>query len=162
MNTRRWQVPVPRRSDVSGKSSGLWIIKSRRPSHSQREQWRGGARCCAGRYLPTYGDGFAGALHPVPVLSRLHPKILCDSTDRGFYPSVRCRVSGVFCVHFSPVLPAVVPAPESHGGVSLPLVRSLRSGFLHFPFRRSLRYITGEHIPTGRSFDWIDPSMNCL
>ena len=43
-----------------------------------------------------------------------------------------CCVSVSIRCSFLPVLPDVVPAPGSHNGVSLPLVRSLRSWFLHF------------------------------
>ena len=55
---------------------------------------------------------------------------------------------------FSPVLPDVVPAPGSHNGVSLPLVRSLRSGFLHFPAASRCATSPGSISHTGRSFDW--------
>ena len=48
------------------------------------------------------------------------------------------------------------------GGVSLRLVRSFQSGFLRFP--AGSRCVTSPRSisHTGRSFDWNNPSMNCL
>ncbi len=48
------------------------------------------------------------------------------------------------------------------GGVSLSLVRSLRSGFLRFPAGSRCVTSPGSISHTGRSFDWNNPSMNCL
>ena len=66
-----------------------------------------------------------------------------------------------FGVHFagSPLLSFL---PPSFGGVSLPLVRSLRSGFLHFPAGSRCATSPGSISHTGRSFDWNNPSMNYL
>ena len=38
-------------------------------------------------------------------------------------------------------------SPESHSGVSLPLVRSFRSGFLHIPAKSHGTTSPGKHIP---------------
>ena len=38
-------------------------------------------------------------------------------------------------------------SPESHSGVSLPLVRSFRSGFLHIPAKSHGTTSLGKHIP---------------
>ena len=52
--------------------------------------------------------------------------------------------------------------PLALNGVSLPLVRSLRSGFLHFPAASRCATSPGSISHTGRSFDWNNPSMNYL
>ena len=52
--------------------------------------------------------------------------------------------------------------PPVFGGVSLSLVRSLRSGFLRFPAGSRCVTSPGSISHTGRSFDWNNPSMNCL
>ena len=83
-------------------------------------------------------------------------------TDRADYALSDCCVSVSIRCSFSPVLPDVVPAPGSHNGVSLPLVRSLRSGFLHFPAASRCATSPGSISHTGRSFDWNNPSMNYL
>ena len=67
----------------------------------------------------------------------------------------------VFRCSFLPVPSAVVPAPV-FGGVSLRLVRSFRSGFLRFPAGSRCVTSPGSISHTGRSFDWNNPSMNCL
>ena len=54
---------------------------------------------------------------------------------------------GSVLVSVLPGCPAVVPAPESHSGVSLPLVRSFRSGFLHIPAKSHGATSPGKHIP---------------
>ena len=58
-----------------------------------------------------------------------------------------------------PVLPDAVPAPGFSGSVLFPLVRSLRQGF-SFPFTVHGVTSSGEHIPSARSCDWRNPSMN--
>lgn len=58
-----------------------------------------------------------------------------------------------------PVLPDAVPAPVFSGSVLLPLVRSLRREF-SFPFTVHGGTSSGEHIPSARSCDWSNPSMN--
>ena len=88
-----------------------------------------------------------------------NPHSIMDRTD---YALSNCCVSVSFRCSFSPVLPDVVPAPDSHNGVSLPLVRSLRSGFLHFPAASPCATSPGSISHTGRSFDWNNPSMNYL
>ena len=65
-------------------------------------------------------------------------------------------------VFISPVRSVVVPAPGFCGGVSLPLVRSLQSGFLRFPTGSHCATSLGCISHTGRSFDWNNPSMNNL
>ena len=87
-------------------------------------------------------------------------KIPRSITDRADYTLSDCCVSVSIRCSFSPVLPDVVPAPGSHNDVSLPLVRSLRSGFLHFPSASRCATSPGSISHTGRSFDWNNPSMN--
>ena len=74
---------------------------------------------------------------------------------------VRLLCFGIVSVFILPVPSAVVPAPV-FGGVSLSLVRSFRSGFLRFPAGSRCVTSPGSISHTGRSFDWNNPSMNCL
>ena len=74
---------------------------------------------------------------------------------------VKLLCFGIVSVFILPVPSAVVPAPV-FGGVSLPLVRSFRSGFLRFPAGSRCATSPGSISHTGRSFDWNNPSMNCL
>src|SRR5699024_7016873 len=80
--------------------------------------------------------------------------------DRADYALSDCCVSVSFWVFILPVLPDVVPAPGSFSGVSLPLVRSLRSRFLHLLAAGRRATSPGSISHTGRSFDWNNPSMN--
>ena len=89
--------------------------------------------------------------------ARKSPVVFTDRTD---YALSDCCVSVSIRCSFSPVLPDVVPALGSHNGVSLPLVRSLRSWFLHFPAASRCATSPGSISHTGRSFDWNNPSMN--
>ena len=57
-----------------------------------------------------------------------------------------CRVSVSFRCQFASS-PRCRSSPESHSGVSLPLVRSFWSGFLHIPAKSHDATSPGKHIP---------------
>ncbi len=136
-----------------------------------------------------FGNGIQGGSGVSAVINSysiclVSPFILCIIL--GLFPAETFRAEPVFSCHFKPLsmqagqsnpsacilcyfyfstvqpfLPDAVPAPGPSGGVSLPLVRSLRLGF-SFPATVHGGTSSGEHIPSARSCDWSNPSMNCI
>ena len=78
------------------------------------------------------------------------PKISRSISDRVDYPPIRLSCFGIISVSFRCQFassPRCRSSPESHNGVSLPLVCSFRSGFLHIPAKSHGTTSPGKHIP---------------
>ena len=102
------------------------------------------------RFGAIFRGNTAGKTRPkIPLVLRAGQTMPCEIAV------FRYRFGVHFCRFF------VVPAPV-FGGVSLSLVRSLRSEFLRFPAGSRCVTSPGSISHTGRSFDWNNPSMNCL
>ena len=109
---------------------------------------------------PVLVYGFGAIFGKITVIEP--PKISRSISDRVDYPPIRLSCFGIISVSFRCQFassPRCRSSPESHSGVSLPLVCSFRSGFLHIPAKSHGTTSPGKHIP---SFDWNNPSMNYL